>query len=236
MVNQRLSRLYETYFGEEVTRIVPCGVVDDEAYSLNRPRLVVLLKEVNSRQSGWSLPEFVRRQATYASEGKSYRWRTWKTVGLWSYGIHNGFPPFSEIARDRSAVATGLRSIGITNLRKAPGGASANMRVVTEAALESRELLRRELEIMSPDVVICGNTFQPIVKALGLTSRTLLRHSGTWHRYSVCQLNGHPIVLLDMCHPQASIRRKETYSLLQDMAEELGKLGLWLWRDVREVT
>lgn len=94
---------------------------------------------------------------------------TWRQAGVWAYSIINGFKPYSVLKKN-TFVARRLQCIGMTNLKKTGGGATANRSKISQSAKADVGLWKRELEIMNPDLVICGGTYRDIVNNLNLKS------------------------------------------------------------------
>ncbi|MDO9579270.1 MAG: hypothetical protein Q7J06_01705, partial [Bacteroidales bacterium] len=60
MINEKLERLYIEYYGDK--KIILCGVVDENAYLASKPRIVFVLKEPHTSETGFTIPGGLRRQ------------------------------------------------------------------------------------------------------------------------------------------------------------------------------
>ena len=47
----------------------------------------------------------------------------------------------------------------IINLKKSPGGPASNNKIIEIYAIDDKEFIKKEIKIISPEIVICGGTF-----------------------------------------------------------------------------
>lgn len=222
MISERLQQLYTPYLvGQE--HFVPCGVVDEEAYLSSKPKLVLVLREPNDpdQKPGWSMVDFLQWQISRGLKGESIR-PMWKRVGIWSYAIHNGFARYRDID-SYSTAAKGLRDIGMTNLKKSGGGGESNNKVIQKCAEDTFDLWKQELEIMNPDLILCGGTYWIISGLLRLNRQQTA--SGPW--YSHWQHNDRRTLIASFYHPSYRGRSAMLYAFLKEALVELRERGLW---------
>jgi hypothetical protein len=203
VINQKLGHLYSSYFGRRKNNIIRCGIVSEPEYSSRRPRIVFFLKEANSNDKGWSWPKTVRDQVVKVAHGGYFDsdWRaTGYTVGTWAYALHFGFKRHDSLTLDDAAE--GLRYVGMTNVKKEPGQPNSDAEEIRKRARRDVRLWRRELEIMDPDLIVCGGypVFDSVADLLELDKHKLCR-AGKDIRYSLWELDGHRVVILDFYHP-----------------------------------
>lgn len=155
-LNAREDALFEAWkrrLGHAAENFVPDGAVCGETYESTWPRIVFLLKEVNDPGGGdWDLRDFLR------SGG---RWQTWNNVTRWTEGIL-ALPeihPWKNLERiDENARTRGLRKIAAVNIKKTPGGATADAGGLHRFALENGEFIRRQLDLYRPNLIVgCGS-------------------------------------------------------------------------------
>jgi hypothetical protein len=130
--------------------LVRDGVVDEASFFDSSPRILFVLKEPNDPGGGgWDLCEFVR------DGGRS---QTWDNISRWVAGIRRlpAETPWSEITRisndDRKRL---LRSIAIMNVKKSPGGGSAERDSLMTAARADRDLLLEQFNLYKAELVLC---------------------------------------------------------------------------------
>lgn len=227
MINEKLEKLYAEYCPDKM--IIPCGVVDEETYLVSKPRIVFLLKEPHSRKAGWSIVGGLRRQVQRGLTGhpfeRGYAY-TWVQAGVWAYAILNAFKSYRELKKPLFR-AKGIQAIGMTNLKKTGGGATSDREIIREHAKREVDLWRQELEIMEPDLVICGNTYHDVVGNLELTKVQLLNHNGTPYFYSLWNFGAHKTIILDFWHPARRGNRDETLKLLEQLIDKVQEKELF---------
>lgn len=176
-IKEREERLFSEW--RELHRsLVTDGVVDEFAYAESSPKLLFVLKEVNDPGGGgWDLREFLR------DEGG--RPATWDNITRWVEGIRKlpGDVPWQELELiDIARRKTALRSIAVMNIKKVPGGHTANPDEIAAAAEIDRQFLLRQYELYRPDLTICCGTaenFQAI-NAFGTEPKWQSTQRGVW--------------------------------------------------------
>lgn len=224
VIRDRLRELYNRYISQNPNEhFVPCGVVNEEVYETSRPKLVCVLREPNdpNQHPGWRIDTFLEKQVKKGSSGQSI-YPMWKVVGIWSYAIHNGFPRYGDINTVQIS-AQGLKCIGMTNLKKSGGGGTSNYRVIREYATKTIELWKSELEIMSPDIILCCGTFRIVTDLLGLERRKTTAGLS----YSIWKRDSGDSMLLQIYHPASRFRKDMLYAFLKETLVELHESGFW---------
>lgn len=191
------------------------GIVDEAAYDAAPVKLCFLMKEPNNPAKD----DF----------GAKFDFREWwrnepikgtftKRISEWSYGILNDFPPYDDIGLADSERATHevRKSIALVNAKKTGGGGSSEYHSFMHAigATEKQqdvvaELVREELRIIDPQVVIMG------LRWGGLRRR--LFPGVTWERsgYDVEVGEWEGCALIDFYHPSARTAPVAAYCLLE---------------------
>jgi len=136
------------------------GPVDTETWK-NRnsgKHILFLLKEAYGDSEAWSLNNWLR------DSGPLYN--IWHRVVEWTYGISNTsatqiarYAP-SKISYDRinGEPNEWLKQIAVMNIKKSGGVSSSDYgEILTYAEADKKELLK-ELEIIDPDIIVCGGT------------------------------------------------------------------------------
>lgn len=154
-IQARLDALYAGWRAEHPgEHFVPCGLVDEAAYRAAPFRLVWVLKEPNDsdQHESWTLPGYFR--AVIAGQRESSGTST--PLGAYSTVLLDGD---ADYARAKERWWSGLARIGVTNLKKSGGGARSVWRTIDAEAERTKALWLRELELLAPDVIVCGGTF-----------------------------------------------------------------------------
>lgn len=151
-----ITRQEENLFAEwreSRTGFVADGVADEQEYQASTPKLLFILKEVNDPDGGdWDLRKYMREG------GRS---QTWNNITRWTEGIRNissdlSWQDLNEIDEPRRIKA--ITSIAAMNLKKAPGGYTADHAQLTIVAAEDKEFLNRQFALYDPDIIICCGT------------------------------------------------------------------------------
>ena len=205
-VETRTGRL-DTLFAEwadrfEGERFMKDGIIHEDDWDKSRCKVLVVLKEDNNCPS-----DDLRKEC---------REKPWPVPGSWSYGLQQSGPgkvrAYSEASKDES-VAEGCRSLAILNLKKSSGGPIANPDTIRKYALRDADLIRREMEIINPDIIICGGTFSIFREIFKLDSTT--KDGEMMHLY-----RGKPVI--DFCHPSARRPHEEMFSSLMELCQAHG--------------
>ena len=123
------------------------GIVDYQRWAAlpSGRHILVLLKETNGLTSNPA--DFLR------SGGSKTYWRTWNNVARWTNLMLNGnyWQKVSKAQLDDM-----VRNIAAVNLKKYAGGARANRKEVIAAASEDIDLLKRQISLYEPDIILTG--------------------------------------------------------------------------------
>lgn len=147
---QRLMGDWEKWW-QEHHKEYPCfnrdGIVSYEDWEEipAGKRILVVLKETNALEG--SLAEFLR------NGGSDTYYRTWNNVARWTRMILDGIY-LEQIHRE--TLDRSVKEIAVMNLKKYAGDARAHRGKVRKAALEDKELLRRQIRLIQPDIVLAG--------------------------------------------------------------------------------
>ena len=210
MINNVLSSIYSrsTLFNpRQKKKLSRGGVVFEKLYLSSKPRVVFLLKDPGV-SGGWSWPEEMRKQIRNVKTKDSFSlgWhKTARQLGIWSYGICNDFPDYDKIENNTNS-AEGLKYVGMSNLKKTPGTSNVStMSQVEQEARRTSKLLKQELDIMAPDIIICcgRNCMGDLVtNVLGFPNTKLhIQASGQKFQYSVIQTKRRNVIIIDFYHP-----------------------------------
>jgi hypothetical protein len=127
----------------------------EEKWTNARPKVLFLLKDTNAYEGD------IRDELTDSL-------KSWSPHGCWAYGFQNTIinyiPPFTEANKEEKKLVA-WRSCGVLNLKKSQGGNNSNMIELQKVAMRDIAYITKELEIIQPNIVVCGGTFN-IVKNL----------------------------------------------------------------------
>lgn len=131
------------------------GIINPAKYLKAKHKILWILKEANSNDT-WSYSEKFQNESWLYQCGKSVP--TLKRIIYTTYGILNECD-WSEIpdAKDKKAFKP-LQEIALINIKKIPGGSSSSYNEIQTAYDKHKELLREQIKVYNPDIVIFGNT------------------------------------------------------------------------------
>ena len=148
------------------------GVVCETAYLKSDPKIAIILKEPHG-DNGGDIRNWLRN--IDSSD------RTWDTVARWVYGIryvinNKAIPDWNEMEASKLDSGTSeefkefkiknIKSICAMNLKKVPGGGSANDSEIADFADEYANLIGRQYDLYKPDLTICcgiGPLFKEVI-------------------------------------------------------------------------
>jgi len=179
------------------------GIINEEYWSQpSQKKVLFLLKETNDFKGTNDTPVDLCK---YIVKYWAY---FWPFVGKLAYGLRKtntiNFPSF-DVAGIIENYQSAMMSSAVMNIKKTTGGGSSKIEKLEEAVHKYKDLINEELDIIQPDIIICGGTFQ-IVKNI-IPGDGLSRQLGPDNR---CFKNGNSI-WIDYYHPSARYPRALMY-------------------------
>lgn len=196
--------------------IIDDGVPDETAYLSAKYRIMYVLKEVNGG-SGWSLCKHLRnggRQQTHDA--------TWDNIARWTEGILSlpGEISWSELAGScENRRKRMLPQICAVNIKKTSGYYAADSRKIYSEALNNASILKKQLQLYAPDIVICCGTAGAFTDACFQDKRVDWKM--TLRGVEYFKDNGMAVVAFS--HPAARVKDCYLYYALLDAVREIWK-------------
>jgi len=143
------------------------GIINQEKFGKfgNNKKILWVLKEVNDpkQDESWSLTEFLRYREK-EDEGlfgcNGWENHTYGRVCEVSWGVLYPNLSFEDIrSKSEEDFASILDSIAVINVKKTPGLSKTNQRELENVAKNNQKTLNEQIKKISPDIIICGNTF-----------------------------------------------------------------------------
>lgn len=134
------------------------GIVDEKTWNNNNhKKIVFVLKEAYTTQNNWSLTDWVLNSKPSKP--------IWRRIIEWTYGIQN--TDFNNIPKYASQIYEKnkdllFQQIALVNLKKSGGKSSSINEEIKGYAIEDKLELKKQLEIISPDIIVCGSTFNTL--------------------------------------------------------------------------
>ena len=135
------------------------GIVDSSIWNdIEHKRILFILKEAYGTDWG---------EATLATWIKNShpKHRMWKRVARLVYGIQNTTETYMSKYRPQLSDkdhADALDQIAVVNLKKSNGKSTSNYDEIAEYARYDKEEIKKELELIDADVIVCGSTFKTL--------------------------------------------------------------------------
>ena len=187
------------------------GVVDIDRYLASSPKMLWILKEpweklgAGEGGGGWSLtknliPALVHRNQIGGSP-------TYRKMAYVTNSILNNFLPYSDIpaTTDDPRVRESLQSIAYINVSKCPGATASVSEQIGSYYRRNRDILRKQVEGIDPDVVITGNIMHLFYEDFGLTFPDLKSEGSV----EFCRLGSR--LYINAYHPAYWRCKQETY-------------------------
>lgn len=212
-IREQENILFEEYRKKnpQMSNIVIDGLACEEEYFEAEYRIVYILKEVNGGEN-WDLRDFVNQGG---------RVPTWDNVARWTEGIFNlhkekpwGYWQENNEARRKSI----LKKIGVINLKKNPGGYTSDPKEIEKAAKDNGELVKKQLELYKPDLIICGGTLWDFINACYKKDEYQVNMTSRGIEY-IIDNNG--IAIIGYTHPQARVKDQILHYALMDAMKEI---------------
>lgn len=131
-------------------QFVEDGIINSDSYSKQAARILFIAKEHNDLNPDVSdevyKPSYSKWWNHHVHLQFSHR------IGEWAYGVLNDFPAYDKIEYQQKHDA--LKSIAFINVKKTSGGAAANSDLINSYIVNSRELLHRQIDEISPTIII----------------------------------------------------------------------------------
>lgn len=176
---------------------IPDGIVDEQTWDSlpDGKRVLILLKEAyedNHNNDSWALNEGLREFGPWSS--------IWNRVSEWAYGINNtdagSIAPYHELSKEEANAY--LRKIAVVNIKKSGGKHTSIYEEIDAYAQADAEEIIREIELIDPDIIICGATFASLNQIL---NQPMEKGSNeNWFYYSDA-LGGKERLFIDYYHP-----------------------------------
>ncbi len=150
------------------------------------------MKEAYGDGDGWDL----RKRLS----SEFYQYNIWKRVSEWTYGIHNTtsskIAPYREDI-DKNKNNEWLNKIAVVNIKKSSGQSESDFNEILAYAEYDKNELKKQIEIIDPDIIICGYT----IEALDIIFDTSIRKNrcDNWFYYPT--LDGRKRLVIDYYHP-----------------------------------
>ena len=140
------------------------GIIDLAKWVQADTQILFILRETNGYRR--SMAALIHKACTTHPSSGLWDRPTFHNVGRWAYGLLHAtgaiLPSFDAAHKNRK---TALLACAFINLKKTTGGARAT-NAVEHATARDAIFLREQIELINPQVVVCGGTYKAIKQHL----------------------------------------------------------------------
>lgn len=190
--------------------IVEDGIVSEEEYLDSKYKILYIMKEVNGG-AGWNLKSFLYNGGRSQTCDNVARW----TEGLLNINQEYNWSYLEENNENRRKYY--LKKIGVINLKKTSGGYTSNYKEISMAAFENRNLIKTQVDLYNPDIIICCGTADDFVKNYFDSKFVNWNMTKRGIQYIKCNNK----IIVSFAHPEARIRDAYLYYSLIDGVREI---------------
>lgn len=204
-------------------RFIRDGLVYQEAWeSQQTPKVCYFLKEAyTSDEDGYHLTESLHKA--------DHPWTMWRKIAIWTQAIYQAFSGnFCEYDEEllRSREKETIDRIAVVNVKKSNGENGSDYEDLKAYAEEDKAELKQELEIIRPDIIVCGNNLSLLKIVLGEE----LQNEYTWDTMFAWW---NDTLVIDYYHPAVHYPNRVNYYALMsicDVARKARKIA----KDIQE--
>lgn len=185
----------ETFFINHKNVFISDGIVNKEVWnSHNAKKILYVLKEAYGENEDWSLTKWILQRKPSSS--------VWKRVIEWTYGIQNtNADRIARYSSDIYELNTDLfNQIAVVNLKKSDGKSSSNYKEIAAYALADKAEIKKQMEIIAPDIIVCGSTFSALNSVYDDKIRPKELYCDNWFYYTNI-ISGKKTLVIDYYHP-----------------------------------
>lgn len=202
---EQLNQLFDEWernVSDYKDKFVRDGINNEQLFKTASPKILFITKEPNNpEQIVGDFREWWKEKLAYTF---SYR------IAEWSYGLLNKFPEFDEIWKG-SRPHNAIQQIAFMNIKKSGGNGNSEYNGMMKHLKMNFDFLHRQIEIISPDIIITGTSWKELCD--GLFPTVEWKPSG----YDIVIGKFNNAKVIDYYHPSSRIAPAASYSLLQNI-------------------
>lgn len=200
--------------GNKIRKFVVDGVIDQDVFKLQTKKILFILRDKNC---SIRLEDADNKLACELNDHGS-GWRTWNNVARWTSAlIDESDYPYDISDKIR---AEHMRKVVAMNLKKEAGTSRTNGDELEFATKSYWNEIYRQIEIYSPDIIICcGLSGKRMKSTYDLLRKYVLGGSNSFEncfefnssivnhkwRYSIEVIGNKETPVIEFCHPQVTV-------------------------------
>ena len=187
------------------------GTINQRIWDSQNIRICFFLKEAYQKDAPiWDLTKWLCNE----NGGDGAVVKMWRTVAEFTYGLLNtnesNIPSYSQAKSltqsDRSKL---LQNISVVNVKKSNGESHSEWSDLVKYAKADADLLCREIDLISPNIIVCGNnsSLLRIIYGASVDEKGNVYHDGIIDEKSYCFMNDNGYfwfdnkLIIDFYHP-----------------------------------
>lgn len=176
------------------------GIISTEHWERSNVKVLFVLKETNQAEQDLTKAIF---NALKNEKSGWWRGKVLLRVGRWAYGLlhYSGKNLSFEDANVSEHRKSAILNIAYINMRKTSGGAKTNKKSFSAHVKEYAPYIKRQIELINPDIVVLGGTFKPLKKHIFPELKKVSRRI---HKYN-------NMVFINVHHPAARTKARRLY-------------------------
>lgn len=135
------------------------GIISQESWEKSAVKVLFVLKETNKAKQNIV---FAINRALETKKSGWWKGKVLRRVGRWAYGLQNHNGKIPEFKEAKLHEKNAINSIAYINIRKTAGGARTNKKSFDSHAKEFAPFIRRQIELIKPDIVVLGGTYKQV--------------------------------------------------------------------------
>ncbi len=191
---------------------VPDGIVNLNEYLNADFKIMWVLKEANSPDDKeWSMIGALNDGYLKIENGIRNGWgRTFNPIVYTTVGIFSN-KNWGKInwVKDEPDLIDILKKIAFINVKKVPGNSVCDNEQMKSFFQQNKAILKRQIKLSEPDVIICGNTFWLIQNELEIEDFTPVKNFST--EFPINYFYSPKRLVIDAYHPNNRSVSQEDY-------------------------
>ena len=150
------------------------GIINPELWFSEKeyPKILFVLKEAYG--GSYSLTENLSEKGPWSA--------MWNRIAEWSYGLLNAsngcVPEYKELDWEEANML--INRVVVMNLRKSNGEKDSSDKVFAKYGKDDAALLKKQFDLIDPDIVVYGYTFDAANCIHGLSCQKKQHHNDHW--------------------------------------------------------
>lgn len=208
--NLLMDKWKQEHINKGYTNFISDGILNYELWEKSNLKICFFLKEAYG--------DYGSLQNLFEDWGK-IKYQLWHNVSYWLYGINHCYmehsiPDFEQSKCDREECYKLLQAASVVNIKKSNGISSTIKDDLQKYLDEDSKYLLEELELINPDIIICGGTYEEYCRLNRIKAYEGMKKITDWTYLFQGKL------VFDFVHPSAPIHGAMSYYTITGMFQK----------------